>query len=172
MQKLLGIILILFSAAGLGFGQGRLLTGQLKAREKLLQLTILLKGEIRYGNITLADAFLQVSRNFPDAYGTFLKELARELQETRGCSFFTVFAECAAGHFEDMGLQKEEQELLLFLGEHLGCTDQEMQMRQLTFCEEELQRKTEEFRRELPDKKKVSQSLGILGGILLAVFVW
>jgi hypothetical protein len=47
-----------------------------------------------------------------------------------------------------------------------------MQMRQLTFCEEELQRKTEEFRRELPDKKKVSQSLGILGGILLAVFVW
>ena len=45
-------------------------------------------------------------------------------------------------------------------------------MKELLLYEEELTRRTEELRREMPAKKKVYESLGILGGILLAVLVW
>lgn len=47
-----------------------------------------------------------------------------------------------------------------------------MQIRQLTLYEEELSRFIGALRGELPAKKKVYQSLGILGGILLAILVW
>ena len=47
-----------------------------------------------------------------------------------------------------------------------------MQLKQLTAYEEELSRHIAALHEEMPGKKKVYQSLGILGGILLAVLVW
>ena len=47
-----------------------------------------------------------------------------------------------------------------------------MQLRQLELCEEETLRFLEELRKEMPEKKKIYQSLGIMGGILLAVLLW
>ena len=71
-----------------------------------------------------------------------------------------------------LNIQKEEEELFFSLGSRLGYLDLEMQMKELLLYEEELTRRTEELRREMPAKKKVYESLGILGGILLAVLVW
>ena len=45
-------------------------------------------------------------------------------------------------------------------------------MAQLTLLEEELREKIRLLRTGLPQKQKVYQSLGILGGILLAVLMW
>ena len=47
-----------------------------------------------------------------------------------------------------------------------------MQLRQLELCEDEIQRFLEELRKEMPEKKKLYQSLGVLGGIFLAVLLW
>ena len=47
-----------------------------------------------------------------------------------------------------------------------------MQLRQLELCEEETLRLLENLRKEMPEKKKIYQSLGIMGGILLAVLLW
>ena len=47
-----------------------------------------------------------------------------------------------------------------------------MQLRQLELCEEETLRLLESLRKGMPEKKKIYQSLGIMGGILLAVLLW
>ena len=47
-----------------------------------------------------------------------------------------------------------------------------MQIRQLDLYEEELRHSIEELQAKLPEMKKICQSLGIMGGILLAVLVW
>ena len=48
----------------------------------------------------------------------------------------------------------------------------DMQKKQLEFLEEELGRSRDDLRAEMPAKKKVYQSLGVLGGILLAILIW
>ena len=57
MQKSVGVLLILFSCAGLGFGQSLRLTGRLRTLEMMKRMTVLLKGEIRFGNASLCSAF-------------------------------------------------------------------------------------------------------------------
>ena len=172
MQKLLGVMLILISCSGLGMGQSRALSKRLQGLEALLRMTVLIKGEIRFAGVSLADAFEGAGERMTGQCREFLVCVSRELREKNGKSFASIFRECAIVHLDGLGLKKEEQRLLFSLGDHLGYLDLEMQMKQLTMYEEELTRIMEELRREMPEKKKVYQSLGILGGILLAVLVW
>ena len=58
------------------------------------------------------------------------------------------------------------------LGGCLGYLDKKMQLGQLTLLEEELTEKLVLLRKKAPEKKKVYRSLGILGGIFLAVLMW
>lgn len=60
-MKTAGIILILFSGTGLGLCKSMELTARLKILEKLAQLLLLLKGEIRCTGATLEDAFLDAA---------------------------------------------------------------------------------------------------------------
>ena len=102
----------------------------------------------------------------------FVREVSQRLSSLGGRSFESVYRECAQNDIKLLNIQKEEEELFFSLGSRLGYLDLEMQMKELLLYEEELTRRTEELRREMPAKKKVYESLGILGGILLAVLVW
>ena len=60
----------------------------------------------------------------------------------------------------------------LSLGEKLGYLDREMQVAQLTLLEEELGYRIKTLKSAMPKQQKTYQSMGILGGILLAVLLW
>lgn len=172
MLKTVGLCLIIVSGAGIGFSKSRELTLRVQALEKILQMVILLKGEIRYGNASLYDAFTGAAAKLPGEYGAFLYDTAKEIENKKGESFSGIFRRTASAHFKSLGLLREEQEQLFSLGEHLGYLDLDMQIKQLEAYEKEVERSAEALKRELPEKKKVYRSLGILLGILLAVLVY
>ena len=137
-MKTAGIILILFSGTGLGLCKSMELTARLKILEKLAQLLLLLKGEIRCTGATLEDAFLDAAAKMPGEYRLFLKETAGWLQQRSGITFDEIFRECAVRLLPLYRLSEEERESFLSLGEKLGYLDREMQVAQLTLLEEEL----------------------------------
>lgn len=172
MQKSVGVLLILISCAGMGFGQSFRLTGRLRTLEMLLRVTNLLKGEIRFGNASIHDAFAGAAGKAGGEYGVFLKTVSEKANGSRKGAFENIYRECARDFIKKLGIEKEEEELFYSLGSHLGYLDLEMQLKELMLYENEVIRCTEELRREMPAKKKVYESLGILGGILLAVLIW
>lgn len=172
MQKSVGVLLILISCAGMGFGQSFRLTERLRTLETLLRVANLLKGEIRFGNASLHDAFSGAAGKTGGDYGAFLKAVSENANDSRRGAFEKIYRECAKNYIQKLGVEKEEEELFYSLGSHLGHLDLEMQIKELTLYENEVIRCTEELRREMPAKKKVYESLGILGGILLAILIW
>lgn len=172
MQKSVGVLLIIFSCAGLGFGQSLRLTGRLHTLELMKRMTVLLRGEIRFGNSSLCSSFYETGGKMKEPFGSFCRAVSESLSSLGGRSFENVYGECAQKYMKLLYIEKEEEELFCSLGSRLGYLDLEMQMKELLLYEEELTRRTEELRREIPAKKKVYESLGILGGILLAVLVW
>ena len=171
-MKTAGIILILFSGTGLGLCKSMELSSRLKILEKLVQLLVLLKGEIRCTGAALEDAFLDVSVKMPGEYRLFMEETAKRLQERPGVTFGSIFRECA---LKDLPLQKisgEERECFLSLGEKLGYLDRKMQVVQLTLLEEELSHRIRALKNALPKQQKTYRSMGILGGMLLAILLW
>lgn len=172
MQRTLGLFLIMFSCAGLGISESLALTRRMRALEMCRRMAELIKGEIRFGNASLHDAFISAADKLPGVYREFMRAVAEEMNGRRNISFGEIFRKCAEQYLNAIGLEKEEKEAVFSMGGHLGYLDLEMQMKELLLYEQELSYFIEKLRRELPAKKKVYQSLGILGGIMLAVLVW
>lgn len=89
-MKTTGIILIIFSGTGLGLCKSMELSGRLKILERLAQLLLLLKGEIRCTGASLEDAFLDVAKKMPGEYRLFLEETAGRIGERSGIAFEVI----------------------------------------------------------------------------------
>ena len=138
----------------------------------LTACSILLKGEIRYGNTSLYDAFTGAAGKLEGKYRDFFLLTAREMQRQKGESFGEIFRKCAEECLVAEELTGEEREKLYSLGRCLGYLGLEMQMKQLELMEEDIRLSFQELQKRLPERKKMYQNLGILLGILLAVIVW
>ena len=120
----------------------------------------------------MVDDFLDAAAKMPGEYRLFLKETAGWLQQRSGITFDEIFRECAVRLLPLYRLSEEERESFLSLGEKLGYLDREMQVAQLTLLEEELDYRIKILKSAMPKQQKTYQSMGILGGILLAVLLW
>lgn len=172
MLKNAGILLIILSGAGIGYSKSRELTLRERNLRQFLQMTVYLKGAIRCGCSSLPDAFSETAEKLPGIYGEFLRETACCLRDARGQTLGEIYRQCWEEKFSDLMFSAEERDLLLSFGGKLGYLDREMQLRQMELCEEEIQGLLNKLRKEMPDKKKIYQSLGVLGGVLLAVLLW
>ena len=82
MLKVMGLVLILTAAVGTGYSISKELSLREKNLRQYLMLIISLKGEIRYGNSSLAEAF---QRTVPRLQGP-VRELAEKLAKEKGAS--------------------------------------------------------------------------------------
>ena len=76
--------MILLSGAGLGFNKSRELGNRKKHLEMLMRMIILLKGEIRYGNTSLYDAFTGAAGKLEGKYREFFLNTAEEIKKKKG----------------------------------------------------------------------------------------
>lgn len=84
MLKLAGLLLIMAAGAGLGFSKSFELTKRAQALDTILRMMVFLKGEIRYGNASLHDAFCGAASKFSGEYASFLQEVAGRMNKKRG----------------------------------------------------------------------------------------
>ena len=73
-------------------------------------------------------------------------------------------------HLKDTKLTKEDRERFSEMGRNLGYLDKDMQLHNLEAYGRELDMTIEEVTKGLPVRKKLCQSLGIMGGLFLAIF--
>ncbi|MDO5135842.1 MAG: stage III sporulation protein AB [Eubacteriales bacterium] len=172
MLKAAGLILIVCSCTGLGFSMSLGMTRRMQALEAILRMVVYLKGEISYGGASLFDAFTGAGGKLTGECRSLCLGVSQALLRSEGSSFGRIFRDCAKDSPLRSELSGEEEEGFLSLGERLGYLDLEMQKKQLAMYEQELSRQILLLKGELPGKKKVYQSLGLLGGLLLAVLVW
>lgn len=172
MLKAAGIFLIAAAGAGMGFSKSRELTVREQQIKNFLQLAGYLKGAVRCGNASFPEAFEEIARRFEGEYSEFLRKVSRTLRSSTGQTLGEIFGTCAKESFVQTAFSREEKELVFSLGERLGYLDREMQLRQIEGFETELSAMLLILREELPEKKKLCRSLGILGGLLLGILLW
>ena len=157
MLRTVGLCVIVISGVGCGFAMSNELGRRKKMMEMILRMIILLRGEIRYGNKSLYDAFTGASGKLEGKY--------RE--------FFILTAQKSAGKCLDLDcLSQEERDRFYSLGDQLGYLGLDMQLKQMDLMEKETEYAIRELRKDFCEKRKLYRSMGILGGIFVAVFFW
>ena len=82
MLRTVGLCVIVISGVGCGFAMSNELGRRKKMMEMILRMIILLRGEIRYGNKSLYDAFTGASGKLEGKYREFLGQSSENRPES------------------------------------------------------------------------------------------
>ena len=171
MYRIVGCILVVAAGAGMGFSVSMRLSEQIRILEKLLQMVICLKGEIRCGNASLPDAFYGAAGRMNGKYREFLISAADRMKAGTGEKLSQICRECAESALKKSCLTHGEKDAFFSIGKYLGYLDREMQLRQLSLYEKNLEVEIGNLKKEASGKKKLYRGLGVFGGLLLAVLL-
>lgn len=171
MYRIIGCLLIVAAGTGLGFSESLRFSERIGTLEMLLQMVICLKGEISSGNASLPDAFYGAAGRMNGKYREFLINAADRMKAGTGEKLSQICRDCAKSALKKSCLTQEEKDAFFCIGEYLGYMDLEMQLRQLSLYEKNLEDEIFRLKEEVSGKKKLYRGLGILGGLLLAVLL-
>lgn len=171
MIRAAALALIAVSCAGLGFVKSQALSGRVEDLLSLRKILRLLKGEISYAGTPLPEAFYRIGGKLEASYRDFLQDLSVDMQRYDGDSFAEIFARNTECHLKETRLSKDDREEWKQFGAMLGYLDKEMQLSTLKSFDETLAQKISELKEGLPAQKKLYQSLGVMGGLFLVIFL-
>lgn len=171
MYRIVGCILVVAAGAGLGVSESIRVSERIYTLEMLLRMVICLKGEIRCGNASLPDAFYGAAGRMNGKYREFLITAADRMKAGKGEKLSQICRECAESSLKKSCLTHGEKDAFFSVGEYLGYMDLEMQIKQLSLYEKNLEEEISRLKEEASGKKRLYRSLGILGGLLLAVLL-
>lgn len=172
MFRIVGCLLIIAAGTGLGFSESLRLSERICTLEMLLQMVICLKGEISSGNASLPDAFCGTAGRMNGKYREFLINAANQDESGKRRKTLTDMQGMRRSHPEKKLPYPWGKGRFFFpIGKYLGYLDREMQLRQLSLYEKNLEVEIGNLKKEASGKKKLYRGLGVFGGLLLAVLL-
>ncbi|MCI8599173.1 MAG: hypothetical protein HFJ10_12170 [Lachnospiraceae bacterium] len=171
MLKIMGALMILASATGIGVSCSMDLKKYCMELRLLKQLLYMLRGEIKYTKTPLAEAFERIAVRLPEPFSTFLRQTAQEMENLDGRTFGELWREQIRTGLPGTHLKKDDKEQLGALGEVLGYLDLEMQVSSIELYLEQLEISIRSAQDAITAKQKLYQSLGVAGGIFLVILL-
>jgi len=165
MLKILGTVLILLASAGIGFSKSLDMYEHLRQLQELHKLFQYIRSELQYTRAPFAEVFEKIGRKANPPFDSWLFVLASRLQKKGTGSFCEIWKETIQEKLQECRLCEEEFEELKQIGKSLEY------MESIDLYIEQLEYKIEHTREEYKTKKKLCQSMGIMGGIFLVILL-
>ena len=169
--KIIGVVLILSSSCAIGFRLSSDLGKRIEDLKSLKKIILMLRGEIKYNNSTLAEAFEVIGSRIKEPYRIFFQSTGTELNKLSGQTFFEIWKEMIYIHLEPTKLLEKDKKRLESIGENLGYLDKEMQLGTIDLYLEHLELEIEEAHKNLNNNGRLYKCLGIMGGILITLII-
>lgn len=165
------MVLVIFSCTALGYGKSAKISRRLLLLREIEKALLLLMGEITYRKEALPEAMIRISGKVQEPLGVFFKETATMAKKYPGEPFAHIFKINAEKYLRDIDITQKDFEEFVQLGEYLGYLDIDMQKNTSQWYLQQLKIEMKNLAEEIPVKKKLYQSLGVLSGIFLAILL-
>ncbi|MBQ2745985.1 MAG: stage III sporulation protein AB [Lachnospiraceae bacterium] len=170
MIKIIGIAMLVASA----IATGSVMACQVKERvEELLylkKLMLIFKGELRYKNAMLSEAFMSVAMRAKAPYDSLFRELSEATEDNHSMTMSKVFEDKVD---QVLGgntfLNKEDVTRLKELGDTMGYQDQKMQLANIDLYVDRLSQTVDEEKEKMSETMKMYKTLGVMAGIMIAI---
>ncbi|MCI8504804.1 MAG: hypothetical protein HFI67_01275 [Lachnospiraceae bacterium] len=169
--KIIGAVCIIISTTAIGFGQSfrlHLRYGEILELKKIL---CLFSGEIRFGGGTLGETFEKMAGRSKAPFQKFFLFLTEEMQKKEGERLMDIWSRAVEEQLKEAHLTEADREILLRLGNELGCLDRETQLHTISLAAEQVEDVRQELHGELPKKMRLYNCLGILAGVFITILL-
>ena len=155
-MKLFGAACILCGAAGCGIWFAGRYRQRILELEQLKQMVFLLKGQILYASAPLPEALETVGKRMDGALGTLFLETAASLESQPGEPFPVIWRKAVSVMEGKTALSKSDRQTL---------------ERTLLLYLEQVDTELEVLREHRQERCRLYTSLGVMGGLFLAVIL-
>lgn len=171
MLKIAGLICMIAGGAGVGYSMSVQVGRRYHQLQELQRMAAFLMGEITYGNTPLPDGMEQIGKRLEEPFSSFMKKLSMELRAANPVSLQEIFDRLVWQELKATALTPKDLEMLSRLGKSLGYLDRDMQIRTMKLYETELIQEMQDTHHGMAEKKKLCRTLGIMGGLFLAILL-
>ena len=165
LTKLIGSVLIFVASCGIGYTKSQEMKLHLEELEELKKMFCLLKSELQYTRAPFSEVFEKIGQKTREPYQTWMLSLCKRLNKNSGAMFWEIWCVSIADDLQGSKLTEEEKEELKQVGKNLEYIES------LELYIEQMEYKIKNVREGYRSKRKLCQSLGIMGGIFLVILL-
>ncbi len=169
--KLCGAMLVLTGCMGVAAGLIHETKCHISALNTIRCMMMLLQSEVSYKNLSLVEAFLEISDRLPEAFKHFMKAMHEEWNKRDGTELAVIWREQAYRCLQNVRMKKHELDVFASFGEQLGFQDRNMQLTQLQMYENSLKEEAEHMTQKARETGRIYRLLGIMGGIFIIIIL-
>lgn len=171
LLKIVGSMCIICACAMIGIYFSQI--QQIRKRElgSIKKALMLLKSQIEYSCEALPEALHSIALRSEEPVKTIFTNIYTQLMMKNGDSISQVWTRCLKMHESKMKLSKEDIENIIAFGKTLGYLDKSQQISNINISVDYINQTVECIDQKSEKDTKMYQSLGVLGGILLAVLL-
>lgn len=171
-MKLIGACLVMTGSMGLAAMRIKKDRKRKELLRQLQNLFGLLHSEIQYRNLTITEAFLQISRRIDSYLSLFLQRVIEEWRQKEGKLIREIWSNWVQAYFAHSYLTKEDIVWIEKLGEGLGSFDRKEQIRQIEYLMDYLKQEYELSEKKVRESEKLYRTMGLLIGIFIIVLLF
>ncbi len=172
MLKIIGSIIVLFSATMAGWQVGRYYAVRPVQLRAMLMALQMLETEIVFAATPLYRAFVKIGQRVQTDIGQIFLAAAELMLKEEGYGTAECWRQGIEQKWYRTALRKPEKEILLNLGYVLGSSDREDQQKHIRLTVAHLNNLEQEARVEQTKYEKMYKSLGFLGGLLVVILMF
>ena len=165
MLKIIGCIFIVTATTGIGFTKSKDMQNHLNTLEELKKLFCLLRSELQYTHAPFTEVFGKISTKTSTPYREWLFQLSQRLKNKTRASFWEIWCLSITEDLNQTYLKEDELQELKNIGKNMEYTES------LSLFIEQLEYRIKNTREAYRSKRKLCQSMGIMGGIFLVILL-
>jgi stage III sporulation protein AB len=170
MLKVMGILLIIGSFAGIGIAQHQNYRERVNVLQGLLHALELIADEVSFRLTSVPNLVELLSHNKQPQVAELFSKMNTSLQEENGLSLTYKWMKTFQQYGEENGLKEEDIRILCDMSDFIGKYDAKSQKKSLEYAHKRLETQLEMARADLKNKGMVYRTCCIAAGMLL-VFV-
>ena len=172
LLKLTGAVLVVAAGAAVGLYYSMLDVFRAQNLSEFRKALLILASEIEYIALPLPEAVCGTVARTTGFVRRLFSDFAEQLRDNRGETASDLWAASLNRYKNDGFLTPEDWEMLASLGRNLGCLDKQMQLNNIRLAADYIENILPGLRDTGEKNKRMYRSLGVLGGMLLAVVIW
>lgn len=171
MQRFIGCLLIIGATTGAGVAYGTELQRYLEKLLYIRHIVYMLKGEIEYSNAPLGEVFGRTALRLKEPFRSWLRAMEKQIENREETEFSRIWNRSIDKYLKELHLKSAHSIQLKELGTFLGQLDGESLGRTMQLYLNRLELEIEKVREGMAAKKRISNCLGVMGGIFLVVIL-
>lgn len=171
MQRFVGSILIVSATTWAGVLYGKEQQQYLENMMYLRHVICMIRNEIEYSNLPLSEVFKKVAVCVKEPYRSWLHTMEHQMINRREAEFQKIWRGAVENCLMDLYLKKDHKRQIVEIGNYIGKMGRRTESENLEFYMEQFHLEIKKLRKEIREKKRIGNCIGVMGGLFLVIIL-